>query len=80
VEGMILRKLEERTWHEERDYKLWPAMFCLGEFLWAGASRVSTWRCEYYQIGMESFMNNNRSNNFLKEGDYHEVDKIRPSS
>jgi hypothetical protein len=31
VEEMILRRLEERTWHEEREDGLWPAEFCLGE-------------------------------------------------
>ena len=31
VEEMILRRLEERDWHEEREDGLWPAEFCLGE-------------------------------------------------
>jgi len=31
VEEMILRRLEERDWHEERKDGLWPAEFCLGE-------------------------------------------------
>ena len=31
VEEMILRRLEERDWHEERKDGLWPATFCLGE-------------------------------------------------
>jgi hypothetical protein len=31
VEEMILRRLEERDWHETRVNGLWPAEFCLGE-------------------------------------------------
>ena len=31
VEEMILRRLEERDWHEKRKDGLWPAEFCLGE-------------------------------------------------
>ena len=30
VEEMILRRLEERGWDEERKEGLWPAEFCLG--------------------------------------------------
>ena len=29
VEEMIQRRLEERTWREERENRLWPAEFCL---------------------------------------------------
>ena len=31
VEEMILRRLEERDWHEKREGGLWPAEFSLGE-------------------------------------------------
>ena len=31
VEEMILRRLEERDWHEKREGGLWPTTFCLGE-------------------------------------------------
>ena len=31
VEEMILRRLEARDCHEEREDGLWPATFCLGE-------------------------------------------------
>ena len=31
VEEMILRRQEERDWHEKRVNGLWPAEFCLGE-------------------------------------------------
>jgi len=43
VEEMILRRLEDRIWHEERKDGLWPATFCLGEWLWAGALRAYEW-------------------------------------
>lgn len=48
VEEMTLRRLEERTWHDEREDGLWHATFFLGEYSWAGASRVSTLRFAYY--------------------------------
>jgi hypothetical protein len=31
VEEMIKSRLEERSWSEKREEKLWPATFCVGE-------------------------------------------------
>ena len=57
VEEMIQIRLEERTRCEECENGLWPKEFRLGEYSWAGASRVSSLRCAYYRIDMESLMN-----------------------
>ena len=43
VEEMIQSRLEEMNRYEEREDGLWPATFCLGESLWAGALRAYAW-------------------------------------